>query len=85
MIICLSRWCFMALIWCGLSKHITLFLHRNIKTGEKKRYEYQTFLRATNKGTYKPNSIYVGDISGELVDEYIKWRREIKQNSDATH
>ncbi|MCM1302124.1 MAG: site-specific integrase [Bacteroides cellulosilyticus] len=45
---------------------------------------FQTFLRATKKGTYKPDNIYVGDISVELVDEYIKWRREIKQNSDAT-
>lgn len=61
--ICLSRWCFMALIWCGLSKHITLFLHRNIKTGEKSGMNiFQTFLHATNKGSYKPNSIYVGDI-----------------------
>ncbi len=45
---------------------------------------FQIFLRATKKGTYKPDSIYVGDISVELVDEYIKWRRAIKQNSDAT-
>ncbi|WP_283118450.1 tyrosine-type recombinase/integrase [Alistipes finegoldii] len=45
---------------------------------------FQIFLRATKKGTYKPDSIYVGDISVDLVDEYIKWRREIKQNSDAT-
>ena len=45
---------------------------------------FQTFLRATKKGTYKSDSIYVGDISVELVDEYITWRREIKQNSDAT-
>ncbi len=45
---------------------------------------FQIFLRAIKKGTYKLDSIYVGDISVELVDEYIKWRREIKQNSDAT-
>lgn len=45
---------------------------------------FQTFLRATKKGTYKPDGIYVGDISVELIDEYIKWRREVKQNSDAT-
>ena len=42
------------------------------------------FLRATKNGTYKPDSIYVGEISVELIDEYIRWRREIKQNSDAT-
>jgi len=45
---------------------------------------FQIFLRATNKGTYKPDSIYVGEISVELIDEYIKWRREVKQNSNAT-
>ncbi|MBD5348634.1 MAG: site-specific integrase [Bacteroides sp.] len=45
---------------------------------------FQTFLRATKKGTYKTDSIYVGEISVELVDEYITWRREVKLNSDAT-
>ena len=58
----------------------------------KSRYEngksgmniFQTFLRATKKGTYKQDSIYLGEISVELIDEYIKWRREIKLNSDAT-
>ena len=58
----------------------------------KSRYEngrsgmniFQTFLRATKKGTYKPDSIYLGEISVELIDEYIKWRREVKLNSDAT-
>ena len=45
---------------------------------------FQTFLRATKKGTYKQDSIYLGEISVELIDEYIKWRREIKLNSDAT-
>lgn len=45
---------------------------------------FQEFLRSTKRGTYKPDSIYVGEISVELVDEYITWRREIKKNSDAT-
>lgn len=45
---------------------------------------FQTFLRATKKGTYKTDSIYVGEISVELVDEYITWRRDVKLNSDAT-
>lgn len=54
------------------------------KNGKSGMNIFQIFLRATKKGTYKPDSIYVGDISVELVDEYIKWRREIKQNSDAT-
>lgn len=45
---------------------------------------FQTFLRATKKGTYKPDNIYVGEISVELIDEYITWRREVKLNSDAS-
>ena len=36
---------------------------------------FQIFLRTTNKGTYKPDNIYVGEISVELIDKYIKWRR----------
>ena len=45
---------------------------------------FQTFLRATRQGTYRPDCIYVGDMTPELLDNYISWRREIKQNSDAT-
>ena len=45
---------------------------------------FQTFLRATRQGTYRPDSIFVGDMTPELLDSYINWRREIKQNSDAT-
>lgn len=44
---------------------------------------FQTFLRATRQGTYRSDSIYVGDMTPELLDSYISWRREIKQNSDA--
>lgn len=28
--------------------------------------------------------MYIGDVSAELIDKYIKWRREFKNNSDAT-
>ncbi len=45
---------------------------------------FQTFLRATKQGAYKPEAIYVGEMTPELLDSYIEWRREIKQNSDAT-
>ena len=45
---------------------------------------FQTFLRSTKQGTYRADSIYVGDLTPELLDAYILWRREIKQNSDAT-
>ena len=45
---------------------------------------FQTFLRATDRGTYKSDGIYLGEISIELLEEYIKWRREVKLNSDHT-
>lgn len=45
---------------------------------------FQTFLRATGRGTYKPDGIYLGEVSIELLEEYIKWRREVKLNSDHT-
>ena len=45
---------------------------------------FKEFLRSTGKGTYKSDGIYLGEISIELLEEYIEWRREIKQNSDHT-
>ena len=45
---------------------------------------FTTFLRATKQGTYEADKIYVGDITPELIDSYIEWRREIKQNGDET-
>ncbi len=45
---------------------------------------FQEFLRSTNRGTYKTDSIYLGEISIELLDAYIAWRREVKLNSDHT-
>ena len=45
---------------------------------------FTTFLRATNQGTYEKDKIYVGDITPELIDGYITWRRDIRQNGDET-
>ena len=45
---------------------------------------FTTFLRATNQGTYEKEKIYVGDITPELIDSYITWRRDIRQNGDET-
>lgn len=45
---------------------------------------FQTFLRATKQGSYRPDAIYVGDMTPELLDSYIAWRRDVKLNSDAT-
>ena len=58
----------------------------------KSRYEngkscmrlFAEFLRSTKKGTYKPDGIYIGELTPELVDAYITWRRDIKQNGDET-
>lgn len=45
---------------------------------------FKEFLRSKNLGTYKEDGIYLGEISIELLEEYIQWRRDIKQNSDHT-
>lgn len=45
---------------------------------------FQEFLRATNRGTYKYDSIYLGEISGEIIGAYIDYRRHIKKNGNAT-
>ena len=58
----------------------------------KSRYEngvsnmkgFTQFLPAKNLGTYKPNAIYLGDISESLVLQYIEFRRDVKNNTDAT-
>lgn len=42
------------------------------------------FLKTENLGTYEPDKIYVSEISTDLIDRYIKWRRECKKNSDDT-
>lgn len=55
--------------------------HQNGKSGMN---IFQEFLRSTNRGTYKPDGIYLGDLTVELLDAYIAWRREVKLNSDHT-
>lgn len=58
----------------------------------KSRYEngkscmriFQEFLRSTSNGTYKDDSMYIGELSPEIIDKYIEWRRDIKRNSDET-
>ena len=45
---------------------------------------FATFLRSTDQGTYDRDKIYVGDITPELIDGYITWRRDIRQNGDET-
>jgi integrase len=45
---------------------------------------FREFLRARGKGTYKPDSIYLGEITGDLIDEYIEYRKDVKENVNAT-
>ena len=45
---------------------------------------FREFLRSKERGTYKQDGLYLGEISIELIEDYIEWRREIKQNSDHT-
>lgn len=54
------------------------------KNGQSAMNIFQIFLRATDNGTYKSDSLYVGEVSAELIDKYIKWRRDFKNNTDAT-
>ena len=45
---------------------------------------FRTFLRASKLASCGNDSVYVGDVTPELLDSYIAWRREVKQNSDVT-
>lgn len=42
------------------------------------------FLVSCKLGTYKPNAIYLGEISCELLQQHIEWRRKVKGNNDKT-
>lgn len=54
------------------------------KNGQSGMNIFRQFLKATNSGTYKPDGLYIGEVSTEIIDKYIKWRRDFKNNSDAT-
>jgi integrase len=45
---------------------------------------FKEFLQSCKLGTHNSNSIYISDISVELLDKYIAWRRDVKQNADTT-
>jgi integrase len=45
---------------------------------------FKRFLSETNNGTYRNDAIYLGDISEEIVQSYIEWRRSVRCNSEET-
>jgi integrase len=45
---------------------------------------FQEFLLSQGKGTYKPDGIYLGEISLPLIEDYIAYRRDVKKNQDST-
>ena len=45
---------------------------------------FTQFLKVEKLGTYACDKIYVSEITTELIEKYIKWRREFKHNSDDT-
>ena len=69
-----------------------LLARYNANKIKKSRYEnglsgmkvFQEFLKSTGRGTYKADSIYLGEISGEIIDAYIDYRKNIKNNVEAT-
>lgn len=76
-------------------EYVKDFLHSKYIRGKikKSRYEnglsnmkgFSEFLAIKEMGTYnEKKSIYLGDISPVIVDAYIKYRRDIKKNTDAT-
>lgn len=45
---------------------------------------FTEFLLSKEMGTYKPDGIYVGELTPKYIDAYIEWRRNVKRNGDAT-
>lgn len=64
----------------------------NLNKIKQSRYEnglsalrvFQEFLRATGRGTYKKDSIYLGEINGDLLDAFIAYKRDVKKNKAST-
>lgn len=45
---------------------------------------FQQFLITKGLGTYRKDSIYLGEITPEIVEQYIQWRKQVKHNCDET-
>ena len=58
--------------------------HSRYENGKSGMNIFREFLRSTKRGSYRPDSIYVGEITPDLLESYIEWRRDVKQNTDPT-
>lgn len=58
--------------------------HSRYKNGLSSLSMFREFLASTGNGTYKQDSIYLSELTPELIDKLIDWRRRIKHNEDAT-
>lgn len=72
---------------------LSCLLSKKVKNKiSKSRYEngiscmngFREFLVSQNKGTYKPDAIYLGEVNVSLIEDYITFRREVKRNKDET-
>lgn len=63
------------------SRKISYSRHENAVSNMK---QFAKFLKQEKLGTYKPDAIYLGDITPEIVTKYIQWRREFGGNKDVT-
>lgn len=58
--------------------------HSRYKNGLSSLSMFTEFLISTGNGTYKPDGIYLSEITPALIDKLIDWRRRIKHNADPT-
>lgn len=58
--------------------------HSRYKDGCSALKIFGEFLISKELGTHKPDGIYVGEITCELLQAHIDWRRTVKKNKDST-
>lgn len=46
--------------------------------------QFKQFLRSENKGTYKEDGLYLGELKPELIESFIEWKRDVKGNKTET-
>lgn len=58
--------------------------HSRYSNGLSSLRMFREFLVSTNNGTYCKDSIYLSEISTDIIDQLIRWRRNVKHNGDKT-